>query len=315
MAMIKFEEVSKIYSGTTLAVDSISFEVIAGETLGLIGTSGSGKTTILKMINRLIEPTSGEIYLDGVSIFAQPPEQLRRGMGYVIQHGGLFPHYTVADNIATVPRLLGWEEEKIKQRSDELLQLVGLDPSNFSHRNPDELSGGQQQRVGLARALAADPDILLMDEPFGALDPITKKQVRQECKKLLDHLEKTVILVTHDVFEAVSLCDRICLIDEGKIQQIGMPEELLFSPANTFVASFFDNHRLQLEMMSVSIGDLLEILEIDNRLVQDESLFSLIENNQQFDSQSSLEELGISTGDLFSALNEYKARFREANDD
>ena len=255
--MIKLHNVTKIYDGSTKAVDNISFEIKEGETFGLIGTSGCGKTTTLKMINRLVEPDSGEITVSGRSVLRQPAEELRRNIGYVIQSVGLFPHYSVRENIETVPRLMHWDEDKVQQRSEHLLQLVGLDPAEFAHRTPDALSGGQQQRIGLARALAADPKVLLMDEPFGALDPITKEQVREEFKKLLAQLNKTVILVTHDVEEAFELCDRICLMDQGKAQQTGTPKELLFKPVNKFVESFFDAHRFQLELMSVSVGEVI----------------------------------------------------------
>lgn len=258
--MIDLHEVSKIYDSSTVAVDSISFEVKAGEIFGLIGTSGCGKTTTLKMINRLVEPTSGRIFIDGKSILDRPPEELRRNIGYVIQSIGLFPHYTIEQNISVVPKLHKWDEERIKKRSHDLLELVGMDPGQYKDRKPEALSGGQQQRVGLARALAGDPAVLLMDEPFGALDPITKENIRNEFKNLLQKIEKTVILVTHDVFEAFDLCDRICLMDDGKAQQIGTPKELLFHPENPFVRSFFDNHRFQLEMSSVTIADILEIL-------------------------------------------------------
>lgn len=263
--MIKLENVTKIYGDSATAVDRISFEVKEGEIFGLIGTSGCGKTTTLKMINRLIEPTSGEIRVNGISVTDRSAEELRRNIGYVIQSVGLFPHYTIRENVAVVPRLMQWNEDRIRRRSDELLELVGLDPGQYAGRMPDALSGGQQQRVGLARALAADPALLLMDEPFGALDPITKESVRGEFKQLLGELHKTVILVTHDVFEAFDLCDRICLMDQGSLQQVGTPKELLFQPGNEFVRSFFDTHRFQLEMMSVTVGEILDLMEQKQR--------------------------------------------------
>lgn len=259
--MIELKNVTKQFESAVTAVDQISFKVLEGETFGLIGTSGCGKTTTLKMINRLIEPTSGEILLNSKSIIHQPAEQLRRNIGYVIQNVGLFPHYTIQENISVVPKLLSWDQKQINERSNELLELVGLEPEKYAARTPDALSGGQQQRVGLARALAGNPEVLLMDEPFGALDPITKEDIRGEFKKLLANLNKTVILVTHDVFEAFDLCDRICLMDRGKARQIGTPRELLFQPQSEFVRSFFDAHRLQLEMMSVTIGDILQALK------------------------------------------------------
>jgi osmoprotectant transport system ATP-binding protein len=262
--MIELKNVTKKFKGAVTAVDDISFEVREGETFGLIGTSGCGKTTTLKMINRLIEPTDGEILLNAQSIINQPAEQLRRNIGYVIQSVGLFPHYTIEENISIVPKLLSWDRQEVSERSDELLELVGLEPGQYAERKPDALSGGQQQRVGLARALAGNPEVLLMDEPFGALDPITKENIRGEFKKLLTNLQKTVILVTHDVFEAFDLCDRICLMDQGKARQIGTPRELLFRPANDFVRSFFDAHRFQLEMMSITVGDILEGMKQDS---------------------------------------------------
>jgi len=265
--MIELKNVTKTFDeGTVTAVDSLSFTVKEGEIVGLIGTSGCGKTTTLKMINRLEEPTSGSIFINGKSILNQPPEQLRRGIGYVIQNVGLFPHYSVRKNIATTPELLGWDDQRINKRTRELLQMVGLGEEAYAHRSPADLSGGQQQRVGLARALAADPSIILMDEPFGALDPITKERIRQEFKELLNEIDKTIVLVTHDVFEAFDLCDRICLMDAGKARQIGTSRELLFQPADEFVHSFFDTHRFQLEMMSVTMGDILGVLDGKSRL-------------------------------------------------
>ncbi len=256
--MIQFQTVTKIFKDGTTAVDELSFHIREGETFGLIGTSGCGKTTTLKMINRLVEPTSGTIQINGSESTSQDPEELRRQIGYVIQDVGLFPHYSVQQNIATVPKLLHWDERRIASRSEELLQMVGLDPETYSERKPQSLSGGQQQRVGLARALAANPPIILMDEPFGALDPITKRQIRAEVSSLFKHINKTIVLVTHDVFESFELCDRLCLLDDGKMQQIGTPQELLFEPANNFVDSFFASNRFQLELLSVTLSDILE---------------------------------------------------------
>lgn len=258
--MIELQDVSKLY-GDQPAVQKLSFRIESGEVFGLIGTSGCGKTTTLKMINRLVEPTDGHIFIDEKEITSQDPESLRRSIGYVIQDVGLFPHYSVRENIETVPKLLEWDDRRIQYRSSELMQLVGLDPETFSDRRPDSLSGGQQQRVGLARALAADPSIILMDEPFGALDPITKHQIRREVRSLFDQIDKTIVLVTHDVLEAFELCDRLCLLDDGTVQQIGTSKELIFQPANNFVDSFFESDRFQLELMSISIGELLKARE------------------------------------------------------
>ena len=257
--MIAVREISKAYNHKNV-VDNISFEVKKGETLVLLGTSGSGKTTTLKMLNRLIPPTHGSIRIDGDDIMVGSPEKLRLKIGYVIQNIGLFPHYTVAENIATVPRLLKWEEERTDERIASLLKLMGL-PEEMAGRYPAELSGGQKQRVGLARALAADPPIVLLDEPFGALDPITRRQIQTEFKELETLLDKTMVLVTHDIFEAIELGDRICLMHDGKIQQIGTPTELIFEPANDFVWDYFKTQRFQLEMKVLTLKELLPEIE------------------------------------------------------
>ncbi len=254
--MIIAEHLSKHF-GKTAAVDDISFEVKEGETLVLLGTSGCGKTTTLKMINRLTEPSGGRISVNGKDVLEQNPDQLRRGIGYVLQNNGLFPHYSVSENMAIVPKLLKWDQQKIKRRTQVLLEKLHL-PENYLALYPNELSGGQQQRVGLARALMADPPVLLMDEAFGALDPITRAAIRKEFKNLDELKRKTIVMVTHDVQEAFEMADRICLMDAGKIKQIGTPAELLFKPAAPFVASFLDDQRLQLELKAVSLEDLWE---------------------------------------------------------
>jgi osmoprotectant transport system ATP-binding protein len=252
--MIKAENLVKKF-GSSTAVDSISFEVKEGENLILLGTSGCGKTTTLRMINRLIEPDSGTVYLNGKDIRAQQPEILRRGIGYVLQNHGLFPHYTVAENIAIVPRLLKWKTEAIHARAEELFKKLNLSPS-LKDKFPAALSGGQQQRVGLARSLMVNPPVLLMDEPFGALDNLTRIGIRKEFRALDELVKKTIIMVTHDVQEAFEMGDRICLMDKGEIKQIGSPEELLFHPANEFVSSFLDEQRLQLELRSVLLSEI-----------------------------------------------------------
>ena len=254
--MIEVTALTKKYQNIT-AVADISFKVNQGETLGLIGTSGCGKTTTLKMLNRLIEPTSGSIVINGEDIRQRHPVKLRQGIGYVIQNTGLFPHYTVAENVAVVPHLLGWKPKKINQRISDLLELVGLSTRQFAQRYPHELSGGQQQRVGIARALAADPPIILLDEPFGALDQITRRQIQQEFKQLESLLHKTVVLVTHDIFEAVTLCDRLCLMDQGKVQQLGTPKDLIFKPQSEFVRHFFQGNQFQLELLVTSLQEIL----------------------------------------------------------
>jgi osmoprotectant transport system ATP-binding protein len=283
--MIKVEGLSKSF-GKVKAVDHISFEVKEKENLILLGTSGCGKTTTLKMINRLIEPTSGSVFINGENIFAQSPEVLRRGIGYVLQNNGLFPHYTVAQNIAVVPQLLKWDKDQTAKRVDELLEKLHLD-RDYLNAYPNELSGGQQQRVGLARALVADPAILLMDEPFGALDNVTRSKIHAEFKALDELKRKTIIMVTHDVQEAFELGDRICLMDKGKIIQDGTPAELLFEPANNFVKDFLKEQRLQLEFKAIRLNDIWNLLPdaskkgspgSHNYLSSDTSFWSAIES-------------------------------------
>ncbi|NIG54358.1 ABC transporter ATP-binding protein [Chitinophaga sp. Cy-1792] len=260
--MIQLTHVSKIFDNGKNAVDDISFEVQAGEILVLLGTSGCGKTTTLRMINRLLEPSAGNIFIDGADTSTIPPTTLRKGMGYVMQNNGLFPHYTVLENISTVPQLLGWDDDKTRERCISLMHKLKLNPDTYADVYPAQLSGGQQQRVGLARALAADPPVLLMDEPFGALDPLTRSGVRKEFKTLDELHKKTVVLVTHDIEEALELGHRICLMNEGRIQQIGSPIELLFRPHNDFVRNFFDGQRLQLELSVLHLQDIWQFIPL-----------------------------------------------------
>ena len=241
--------------GPHAVVQCVSFEVAAGETLVLLGPSGCGKTTLLKLLNRLIAPDGGTVEINGQDVLAQRPEVLRRGIGYVIQQVGLLPHYTVAENIAVVPRLLGHAPAATAARTAALLTRLHLPPARFAEQLPAQLSGGQQQRVGLARALAADPPIILLDEPFGALDPITRASIRREFRELEELRSKTVVLVTHDVTEAFELANRIMLLDGGRIQQLGTPRELLFQPANDFVRRFFAAERLALQLRTLTLGD------------------------------------------------------------
>jgi osmoprotectant transport system ATP-binding protein len=240
--MIVVRHITRSFGAHT-AVDDISFSVGKGETVAFLGTSGSGKTTLLKMINRLIEPDAGEILIDGRRIVEQRPEQLRRGIGYVFQNNGLFPHYTIEENIAIVPRLLGWDAGRIARRVTALMEKLRLPPAEYRSAWPHELSGGQQQRVGIARALAADPPILLMDEPFGALDPITRSSVKKDFKELDELRSKTIVLVTHDVLEAFELADRIFLMDAGRIIQEGTADDLIHRPASQYVRDFFEGQR------------------------------------------------------------------------
>jgi osmoprotectant transport system ATP-binding protein len=237
---ILLENVTKRYGGQAdAAVDDVTIEIPAGEIVMLVGPSGCGKTTTMKMINRLIEPTSGKIFIGDEDVTHRNADDLRRHIGYVIQGAGLFPHYTVAENIAIVPRLLGWKKDRIAARVDELLELVNLEPAQYRDRYPRELSGGQQQRIGVARALAADPPVLLMDEPFGAVDPITRQRLQDELLRLQEELRKTIVFVTHDFDEAVKLGDRIAILDVGsRIVQYDTPEAILAAPASDFVEGF-----------------------------------------------------------------------------
>jgi osmoprotectant transport system ATP-binding protein len=243
-APIALQRVRKQYPDGTVAVGELSLDLAAGETTVLIGPSGCGKSTVLRMINRLIEPTSGTVLIDGEDVTKGDPDRLRRGIGYVIQHVGLFPHQTVRTNVGTVPRLLGWPAARIRERSNELLTLVGLDAERYGDRYPHELSGGQRQRVGVARALAADPAVLLMDEPFSAVDPIVRARLQDEFRRLQRTVRKTVVLVTHDIDEAVRLGDRIAVLSEGgRLEQFATPAELLAAPANDFVREFVGGDR------------------------------------------------------------------------
>lgn len=257
--MITVESVSKSFNGKS-AVDDISFQANDKEILVLLGTSGCGKTTTLKMINRLIEADSGNILIDGKNIRNQKVENLRMGIGFVMQHSGLFPHYTIRQNIAVVPELLKWDKKKIQNRTLELLHKLHLH-EDVLFRFPNELSGGQQQRVGIARALIANSSILLMDEPFGALDNITKADIHSEFKSLEELKNKTIILVTHDVQEAFELGHRICLMDKGKIIQTGTPKEMLYRSKNDFVKDFFSENRLLLEYKVASLNDVKSFID------------------------------------------------------
>jgi osmoprotectant transport system ATP-binding protein len=252
--VIRFEGVTKRYAGGTLAVDSLDLEVPAGTTMVLVGPSGCGKTTSLRMINRLVDPTEGRILLDGRDVRDSEPSALRRGIGYVIQQSGLFPHRTIEDNIATVPLLAGWSKAKARARARELMDLVGLDAA-MTRRYPHQLSGGQQQRVGVARALAADPPVLLMDEPFSAVDPIVRASLQDELIKLQGELHKTIVLVTHDIEEAIKVGDLVAIFRPGgKLVQVDSPQRLLESPADSYVENFlgFDRGIRRLSFLAAS---------------------------------------------------------------
>ncbi|WP_400245680.1 ABC transporter ATP-binding protein [Niallia sp. JL1B1071] len=275
--MIKFENVSKRYSDGTAAVNSIEFEIMEGEFFVIIGPSGCGKTTTLKMINRLIPLSDGTIFINGKKISEYDIHELRWNIGYVLQQIALFPHMTIEENIAIVPELKQWERTKIKQRTNELLDLVGLDHKTYANRKPNELSGGQQQRVGVIRALAADPEIILMDEPFSALDPISREKLQDDMLDLKKNLKKTTVFVTHDIREALKLADRICIMEEGKVVQIGTPHELITNPVNDFVKDFVGN-RYDSWSNDFQLEDLLEpIVEIEDQQVKASMTISMQE--------------------------------------
>jgi len=242
--LIEFINVSKSYDGKTNVIEGLNLRINSGELIVLIGESGSGKTTTMKMINRVHEPTSGSILINGEDIMSANVIELRRNIGYVIQKVGLFPHMTIADNIELIPFLKKWDKEKRRQRAHELLEMVNLDPNIYLDRYPNELSGGQQQRVGVARALAVNPDIILMDEPFSALDPITREQLQEELLKLQDELHKTIVFVTHDMDEALKIGDKIAVMRDGGIVQLDTPENILKNPIDEFVENFVGKDRI-----------------------------------------------------------------------
>ncbi len=254
--MIRLEGVTRRY-GDELAVDDLSLEVAEGEVCVLIGPSGCGKTTTLRMINRLIEPSGGSIMVNGRNVMSMRPEELRRGLGYVIQSIGLFPHLSVERNIGVVPHLLGWDKQRMAERARELLHLVGLDPEVYLEKYPRQLSGGEAQRVGVARALAADPPVLLMDEPFGAVDPLNRERLQAEFARIQRELHKTVIFVTHDIDEAIRLADKVAIMRDGRLQQFASPEEVLNHPANKFVHDFVGADRALKRLVRVRVEDVM----------------------------------------------------------
>ncbi|MCM3213713.1 ABC transporter ATP-binding protein [Niallia taxi] len=260
--MIQFENVSKLFQDGTKAVNSINLTINKGELFVLIGPSGSGKTTTLKMINRLIDITNGTILIDGKKISEYDIHELRWNIGYVLQQIALFPHLTIAENIAVVPEMKKWTKEKIAARVDELLEMVGLEPQTYKNRKPNELSGGQQQRIGVIRALAADPEIILMDEPFSALDPISREKLQDDIVSLQKAIKKTIVFVTHDMQEALKLGDKICIMKDGEIVQTGTPEELINNPVNDFVKDFIG--RVSYENISFKLEQILSPLTISH---------------------------------------------------
>jgi osmoprotectant transport system ATP-binding protein len=285
--MIEFREVSKTYPGSDKpVVNDLSFEVPDGEICVLVGPSGCGKTTSMRMVNRLIEITEGEILIDGEPNTAMSGTQLRRKIGYAIQQIGLFPHRTIADNIGTVPNLLGWDKSRIKNRVDELLDTVGLPPDEYRDRYPAELSGGQQQRVGVARALAADPPIMLMDEPFGAVDPITREGLQDEFLRIQQDIKKTIVFVTHDIDEAIKMGDKIAILKQGGVlAQYDTPENILSRPDSEFVSSFVGGDRVLKRLSLTRVGEMDlepanggtdELLKINGGLSVKDALSELI---------------------------------------
>ena len=307
--MLKFEHVSKVYKGKKWAVNDLNFEIEKGEFIVLIGPSGCGKTTTMKMINRLIEPTSGKIYIDGENILDMDPVILRRKIGYVIQQIGLFPHMTIEQNITLVPRLLKWSVEKRRKRAEELLELVDMTP-DYLDRYPHELSGGQKQRIGVLRALAADQPLILMDEPFGALDPITRDSLQTEFKKLQKRLGKTIVFVTHDMDEALKLADRIVIMRAGRIVQFDTPDEILRNPANDFVEEFIGKERLTAQRTQVQTVE--EIMNPDPVTVTGDVLLSeaiRIMKQKRVDSLLVINDDGQLQGYIdFGIINEARSR-------
>ncbi len=258
--MIEIQQLTKRFEDDTVALDQINLTFSSGELTCVIGPSGCGKTTLLKHINRLITPTHGDIHISEKSIYEQDIVELRRSIGYVIQQVGLFPHLSVQENICVVPKLLGWTKQQQKERATEMLELVNLDPETYRNRYPLELSGGEQQRIGVARALAGEPDIILMDEPFSALDPISREQLQDYLKGLHEKLKKTIVFVTHDMDEALKIADRIVIMREGRIEQIGKPDEILRHPSSEFVYSFIGKDRIARYVPSneLTVSDLRE---------------------------------------------------------
>ncbi len=302
--LITFRDVTKTYEDGTTAVRSFNLDIKEGEFFVLIGPSGCGKTTTLKMINRLHTVTDGDILIDGKSISDHNIHELRWNIGYVLQQIALFPHMTIEENISIVPELKSWKKGDISKRVDELLDLVGLDPSTYKKRKPSELSGGQQQRVGVARALAANPPIILMDEPFSALDPLSREQLQQDFLRLKEKIQKTIVFVTHDMNEALTLGDRICLMKDGETVQVGTPEEFMNQPKNDFVKSFIGNRRSILQQpLEELLGDLQlnpavnPAREVDSSVTLGEAL-AVLSEEKALTVMHENEPVGILTSDM-----------------
>lgn len=289
--MIKFENVSKRYQDGTIAVDSLNLEIKKGEFFVLIGPSGCGKTTTLKMINRLIPLSDGTIFFDEQKISEYDIHELRWNIGYVLQQIALFPHMTIEENITVVPEMKKWSKEKMKERAYELMDMVGLDPKMYANRKPKELSGGEQQRVGVIRALAADPEIILMDEPFSALDPISRERLQDDMLDLKKNLKKTTVFVTHDMQEALKLADRICIMEKGKIVQIGTPREFVLNPANDFVKKFIGDQAHSPWMADVDLERIIQPLG-QGEMLENPAVISVSSSLKQvLDSLSQHEQL------------------------
>jgi osmoprotectant transport system ATP-binding protein len=272
--MIEFKNVTKVFEDGTEAIKGINLRIPKGKLVALIGPSGCGKTTTMKMINKLISPSSGTILINGKDTSKTDEVELRRNIGYVIQRIGLLPHMTIEENISLIPRLKGWKKEQYEGRVNELLNLVGLDPKVYRERYPLELSGGQQQRVGVIRALAAEPPIILMDEPFSALDPISREQLQDELKSIQNTIHKTIVFVTHDIDEALKIADEIAVMRDGEIEQIATPSELLSQPANEFVRAFIGEERLNDRQTQMQVIDIME--DNTNYVLYEETEYTLI---------------------------------------
>ncbi|MDP4104791.1 MAG: osmoprotectant update ABC transporter ATP-binding subunit OpuFA [Bacillota bacterium] len=301
--MIRFEQVSKQFPNGTFAVKSLDLEIRKGEFFVLIGPSGSGKTTTLKMINRLIELSKGWVWINERKISDYDINELRWNIGYVLQQIALFPHMTIAENIAIVPELKNWDKEKITARVDDLLNMVGLDPKEYRNRKPSELSGGQQQRVGVIRALAADPEILLMDEPFSALDPFSREKLQDDMLEIQQKLKKTIVFVTHDMQEALKLGDRICLMNDGEIVQAGTPHEFITNPANDFVREFVGGRKL-----SIHLNELITLVPEGHSLSEMKSISLSTPVAEALEQLASLEQIAVEdNGKLLGFISQQNA--------